>query len=279
MEVMEWDTEDVRDPIEWSDAEFLPMFGRGPRLPSPSSAIASRLFPSRTRRPSPAITRPPATRTTTVPAASASSALAERMRELDERHRAIASQLAILQHRSASQQSSEQFGPMATGAIGALALGFKNDDLFTPAIVQGLPLAHLLASSRGRALTAGFNANPWLTLGFPAAALLLVLFRDRIPGIAKRVVAPPVPQTTFTGDELIVSSVQKQAGAVVKFELGTATPTTNSLEFNGARLAPGDIIKLCAFIDGVPSEVVTVVNPARPGTTGRTRPHIVRPRG
>ena len=91
--------------------------------------------------------------------------------DLDQRQRYNAAQLAWMQQRTAAQQSAETFGPMATGAVGALALGFKSGDLFAPTLTHGLPLIQLMLASRGRAMTAGFNASPWTTLAFPAAAL------------------------------------------------------------------------------------------------------------
>jgi hypothetical protein len=253
MESLEWDPEYYDDggedySEEWGDPEFLPGFPGLPRRLSPSSALARRFFPQR-RRPTPA--RPPA-----------------------RRQRTTATQLALHQQRIAAQQSSHQFGPMATGAVGALALGYQSGDMFSPTIVNALPLAQLLLQTRGQAISAGFRANPWSTLGFPAAALALTVFRDKIPGLAPKIVAAPtlsitVHQTPAGPADLLVF-VTKPQGTVVRFTTGRiAAPVPDptdkdpvSPESLGThRLAPGDFLKFRAFAGGVGSDVVTAGNP------------------
>ena len=163
---------------------------------------------------------------------------------------------------------------MATGAVGALALGYQSGDMFSPTIVNALPLAQLLLQTRGQAISAGFRANPWSTLGFPAAALALTVFRDKIPGLAPKIVAAPtlsitVHQTPAGPADLLVF-VTKPQGTVVRFTTGRiAAPVPDptdkdpvSPESLGThRLAPGDFLKFRAFAGGVGSDVVTAGNP------------------
>jgi hypothetical protein len=256
MEPYEWDPEnyDGEDyPFEWSDGEATPF--------SPGRLLARRFYPPG-RRPG-ATTLPARRPTSAVPASAGTSPAAalERIRQLDERQRATTTQLALLQQRTSARQTSDQFGPMATGAVAALALGAKSGDLFSPAIIQGLPLAQLLLQTRGRAITAGFNSNPWTTLGFPAAALLLAVFRNQIPGLAPKIVpAPDVSVTDSNGTLLVL--VKKSPGVRVTFTEDGRDPVSGDRESGGVhRVAAGNTIKLRAFIAELPSEVVTVTNP------------------
>jgi hypothetical protein len=264
MDSMEWDPEYFdEDYPEW-DPEFLP------GLPSPSAALARRFFPSR-RRPTPS--RPPARPmgpprpmgTATAPPA-AMSAVMDRLRMLDERQKATTTQLAVLQQRTAAQQSSETFGPLATGAAGAFALGLKNRDAFSPFITHGLPVAQLLLASRGRAISSGFRANPWSTLGFPLAAVLLTVFRDKIPGLAPRTVDPPDVSVTPDGAGGFIVTVRKPTGSVLRFTRQAGgepgDPGTGDAVFpTVARLAAGDRLKIRAFLDGTASDPVLVAAP------------------
>ena len=243
MEPMEWEPEYFGEdyPMEW-EPEFIP---------SPSAAIARRFFPSR-RRPSPARRpmRPAGAPSTGAPMTAA----VDRMRALDERQRATATQLAMLQQRSAVQQSSIAFGPVLTGAAGALALGLASPrrDWFSPAVTAGLPLIQVLATSRGTALTSGFRSNPWSTLGFPAAAVLLAVLRDKIPGAGTAEAS--TPDLTFApgaGNKINVF-VKSQRGVVFRFT--TATTGSPSDPSKGDRimvgpvpLAAGESIKVRAF--------------------------------
>jgi hypothetical protein len=201
------------------------------------------------------------------PAAATPAAVLERIRQLDERQKATTTQLALLQQRNAVEQSSESFGPLATGAVGALALGFRAGDLFSPAITHALPVAQLLLASRGRAISAGFRANPWSTLGFPAAALLLTAFREKIPGLGPTIVGQPDFQITpeTSGGTFLVSA-RKPQGSILRFTstlTGTpADPGVGDAEFPGVvRLDPGAQLKLRAFIGTAGSDVVTVIAP------------------
>jgi hypothetical protein len=142
--------------------------------------------------------------------------------------------------------------------------------LFSPAITHALPVAQLLLASRGRAITAGFRANPWSTLGFPAAALLLTAFREKIPGLGPTVVAPPEVQRilgTGTPPTLVVLLTRQPQGSIVRFTLATGSaqapdPDRTSSEFRGsATLASGDQLKLRAFIGDAGSDVVPVTAP------------------
>jgi hypothetical protein len=262
MEPFEWEPEyydggeDYSE--DWGDSEAFPFPGR--RL-SPSSALARRFYPQR-RRPIPA--RPLVRRPVSVGAAATPAAA---LRQLEERQSSIAGQLALMQQRTAAQQSSDQFGPMATGAVAALALGFKANDMFAPALVSGLPLAQLLLQSRGQAISAGFRANPLATLAFPAAALLLVVFRDKIPGLAATVVDRPVTSFFKESDGTFLVSASGSSGTVIKFRGPSVTdpgePTAESETQTGpVTVRPGETIKFRAFLDKVGSEVVPFKAPA-----------------
>jgi hypothetical protein len=246
MEAMEWEPEYFGEdyPTEW-EPEFIP------GIPSPSAAIARRFFPPR-RRLSPARrpTRPVGAPSTGAPMTAA----VERMRALDERQRATATQLAMVQQRSAVQQSSMAFGPVLTGAAGALALGLASPrrDWFSPAVTAGLPLMQLLVTSRGTALTSGFRSNPWSTLGFPAAAVLLAVLRDKIPGAGTA--AASTPDLTFApgaGNKVNVF-VKSQRGVVFRFTLAaTGSPgdptKADRMMVGPVPLAAGESIKVRAF--------------------------------
>jgi hypothetical protein len=263
MEPFEWEPEYYDGgedyPEEWGDPEAFPGFP-GRRL-SPGSALARRFYPQR-RRPTPAR---PAGRLVGVGSATTPAAA---IRQLEDRQQSIAAQLAQYQQRIAAQQSSDQFGPMATGAVGALALGFKSNDLFAPAIVNGLPLAQLLLQSRGRAISSGFMANPLATLAFPAAALLLTVFRDKIPGLAQTVVARPETDFFKESDGTFLVSAKGPSGTLIKFRGPSVTdpgePTAESETQSGpVSVRPGETIKFRAFLDKVGSEVVSFKAPAR----------------
>src|SRR6266540_4592560 len=260
MEPMEWDPEYYGEdfPTEW-EPEFLP------GLPSPSSALARRFFPPR-RRPTRTLPRP-----TGAPSGPSSpmAAVLDRIKALDERQKATASQLALMQQRTAAQQSSEAFGPLATGAAGAFALGLKGGNAFSPFVTHGLPVAQLLLASRGRAISSGFRANPWSTLGFPIAAVLLTVFRDKIPGLRPTTVDEPevtlIPDPNTPGSFIVL--VRKPKGSVLRFTGPVAVgadpgdPTTGSTAFVAQRLGARENIKLRAFIDGVGSDTVLVATP------------------
>ena len=243
-----WEAEDYGEdyPTEWGDSEF---FG------SPSAAVARRLYSSRRRQqpgPRPAGPTPPG--------------VMDRIKELDQRQKATATQLAALQQRTAAQQSSEQFGPMATAAVGAygVGLGGAAKDWFGPTLTHGLPMLQLLAASRGRAISAGFRANPWSTLGFPIAVALLALFRNRIPGAGHTGVEPP--ELTFSPGaggrvnvfakqvrDTIYRFISAPAGAPAPPDPGDAA---NAL-IGPVSLGPGDVIKIRAFANGFQSNVVS----------------------
>jgi hypothetical protein len=257
MDSMEWDPEYFgEDYPEW-DPEFLP------GIPSPGAALARRFVPSR-RRPTPSRMAPRPMGTPASPGAPTSAVL-DRLRMLDERQKARATQLANLQQRTAAQQSSETFGPLATGAAGAFALGIKSGDAFAPFVTHGLPVAQLLLASRGRAISAGFRANPWSTLGFPLAAVLLTVFRDKIPGLAPPIVEPPqLLSITPDGSGGFLVTIKRQEGAVLRFT--KASGTGDPSEPSGAdsvfpavgRLGAGDRVKVRAFLNGVGSESILV---------------------
>jgi hypothetical protein len=262
MDSMEWDPEydGGEDFPEW-EPEFLPGV---PGLPSPSAALARRFFPGR-RRPTPSR---PSPRPTGAPSAPTSpmTAVLDRLKVLDERQRATTTQLAMLQQRTAAQQSSETFGPLATGAAGAFALGIKGGDTFSPLVTHGLPVAQLLLASRGRAISSGFRANPWSTLGFPLAAVLLTVFRDRIPGLAPKTVGQPEVTVAPDGAGGFIVTVRKPAGSVLRFTRAAAVepndPGTGDAVFpTVARLAAGERLKVRAFLDGVASDPVLVAAP------------------
>lgn len=278
MEPFEWEPEyydggeDYSE--EWGDPEAFPGFPGLQRRP-PGSALARRFFPQR-RRPTPA--RPLARRLVSVGGAATPAAA---IRQLEERQQSIASQLALMQQRTAAQQSSDQFGPMATGAVGALALGFKSGDLFSPSIVNALPLAQLLLQTRGQAISAGFRANPLATLAFPAAALLLTVFRDKIPGLAQTVVGKP--ETDFFKDDgTFLVTAKGPSGTVIHFTGPLSTdpgePTAESRKLLGPELVkPGETIKFRAFLDKVGSEVVSFKAPVRPLVAQPTGSGLVNP--
>jgi hypothetical protein len=258
MDSMEWDPEYFgEDYPEW-EPEFLP------GLPSPSAALARRFFPPR-RPPTPTRLGPRPTGTSTAPAPPM-SAVMDRLKMLDERQKATATQLALLQQRTAAQQSSETFGPLATGAAGAFALGIKAGDAFSPFVTHGLPVAQLLLASRGRAISSGFKANPWSTLGFPIAAVLLTVFRDKIPGLGPTTVASPDVTVAPDGAGGFIVTVKKPAGSVLRFTRAAAAdpndPGTGDAVFpTVARLAAGERLKVRAFLDGSASDAVLVAAP------------------
>src|SRR6266542_4113284 len=223
------------EPMEWDPEYYGEDFPTEwepeflPGLPSPSSALARRFFPPR-RRPTPTRTLPRPT---------------------------------------GAQQSSEAFGPLATGAAGAFALGLKGGNAFSPFVTHGLPVAQLLLASRGRAISSGFRANPWSTLGFPIAAVLLTVFRDKIPGLRPTTVDEPevtlIPDPNTPGSFIVL--VRKPKGSVLRFTGPVAVgadpgdPTTGSTAFVAQRLGARENIKLQAFIDGVGSDTVLVATP------------------
>ena len=247
MDGMEWEAEDYGEdyPTEWGDSEF---FG------SPSAAVARRLYSSRQRqRPGPR------------PGGATPSGVMDRIRQLDERQKTTAIQLAALTQRTAAQQSSEQFGPMATAAVGAYGIGLASNakDWFTPTLVHGLPLLQLLSASRGRAISAGFKANPWSTLGFPMAVALLALFRNKIPGAGRTGVEPPdlIFSPGVGGRVNVFAKGAKDV--VLRYVSGAgaagalADPNDGSAALMGpVSLGPGESIKIRAFANGIVSPVV-----------------------
>ncbi len=259
MDAYAWEPEDYFDDpaMEWEDPEALP-FGFGRRAPGRSTALTRRFFPP---RPTSVPARPAARPPTPVP-----TTVVDRVRELDLRQRAAANQLASIQQRTTVQQSAEQFGPMATGAVGALALGFKSGDLFAPTVTHGLPLLQLLLASRGNAITSGFRANPWTTLGFPALALFLTAFRESIPGLRPTVVDQPEVNITPDASNTLLVTARKAKGTVLRFTgpaQSVADPDSNSSEFPGVvRLSAGETLKVRAFIGTIGSDVVTILAPA-----------------
>ena len=263
MDSMEWEPEYYGEdfPTEW-DPEALPGL---PGIGSVNTALARRFFPGRRRPTSRPATRPAAT--TAAAPSTPMSAVMERLRALDERQRATTTQLALLQQRGAAQQASETFGPLATGAAGAFALGLKSGDAFSPFVTHGLPVAQLLLASRGRAISSGFRANPWSTLGFPIAAVLLTVFRDKIPGLRPRTVDQPDVSISAFGSGFLVTA-RKPAGATLRFTTASGTtdpsdPDTNSTTFPGALvLEPGSRLKIRAFVDGTASDTVLIAAPA-----------------
>jgi hypothetical protein len=257
MDPIEWEPEDYGEdyPTEWE-----------PEAYSPSSALARRFFPAR-RRPTPARPTP---RTTVLPPGTppGMAAVLDRIRTLDERQRATASQLATFQQRTAAQQASETFGPLATGAAGAFALGIRGGDAFSPFITHGLPVAQLLLASRGRAISSGFRANPWSTLGFPIAAVLLTVFRDRIPGLGTPTVDPPDVTVLPDGAGGFFVTSRRPAGVVLRFTVAArglpdpSDPDSSSAVFPSViSLASGDRLKIRAFRDSVASDTVLVAAP------------------
>ena len=176
-----------------------------------------------------------------------------------------------MQQRTTIQQSAEHFGPFATSAVGALALGFKSGDLFAPTVTHGLPLLQLLLASRGGAMTSSFRANPWSTLGFPALALFLTAFRESIPGLRPTVVdQPDVLITPETGNKLLVTA-RKAKGTVLRFTGPASSPSdpdSNSQEFPGVvRPGAGEMLKIRAFI-GTGRQRRGDSGPRRPGHQG-----------
>ena len=255
MESYVWEPDDYLDDpaMEWEDPEALP-FGLRPRLPR-STALTRRLF-----APRPGTMRPPVRTVSPTPVT-----VADRVRELDRRQQAAATQLAVMQQRTTTQQSADHFGPFATSAVGALALGFKSGDFFAPTVTHGLPLLQLLLSSRGTAMTSAFRANPWSTLGFPALALFLTAFRESIPGLRPTVVEQPDVLVTPDAEKKLLVTARRAKGTVLRFSGPAASPSdpdANSQEFPGVvRLSPGETLKVRAFIGSTGSDVVTIVAP------------------
>src|SRR6185295_521918 len=114
MEALDWESEDYGG--EDFPGEFDPDFI------SPSAAIARRLF-SRRR---PGSGRPAPTVSSTVGQGPV-AAVMNRLRQLEDRQKTTTTELAALQQRSSARQSSETFGPLATAAVGAFALGGTKD--------------------------------------------------------------------------------------------------------------------------------------------------------
>ena len=257
-----WEPDDYLDDpaTEWEDPEALPFGMR--RTPPRSAALARRLFPMRPVSAS------------RLPVRQAPATVVERVRDLDHRQRVAATQLAMMQQRTTTQQSAEHFGPFATSAVGALALGFKNGDLFGPSVTHGLPLLQLLLSSRGQAMTSSFKASPWSTLGFPALALFLTAFRESIPGLRPTVVDEPDVIVTEGADRRLLVTARKPKGASLRVtgpSASPADPDSNSAEFPSVmRLLPGQAVKVRAFIGTAASTVVLVAHP-EPAAPGQRR--------
>lgn len=250
MEWSEWEPDyyNGEDYGEWMDPEFLPGLPGGPKLPSPGAALSRRLFGAKRKS-----SARPAPRPLPAPAGVSPAVVVDR----------IATDLALQHQRFATQQASQQFGPLATSAVAALTVGIKSGNWFEPALISGLPALQLLAASRGTAMSAAFRSNPWTTLGFPVAALLLAAFSDRFADIGKIVVnRPDVSLTSGAGGRRILNPTFRP-GVTYRFvradDEEPANPTKESPELLGPlSLAAADQIKVIAERNGVVSQVVHI---------------------